>query len=154
MIITPFNRQLIDEFKRVNSTKFDEAYDQYVRIIEQGAPPPDAAASTPPPPPPDMGGAPAMPPDAGGAPPPPEVVPNKSYPEILEVIAKALTLNLNQSPSDASPENVKNIEHLKDFVGEVLEGSKVKQMDNSKALRMLDLVRRSINSVVGGIEEI
>ncbi len=153
-MVSQFSKQLIEEIKKSGSNRFDDEFYQYVKLIEQDAPPADA------PPPADPGGVP--PPMGMGmpgaprdvAPPPPKIPTNKSYPEILVAIAKALTININQEPSEDVADRPKALENLKTFVGETLEGIKTAQMDNEKALAVLDIVMRDINSITGNIQEI
>lgn len=148
--ISKFNKQLIEEVKKINTNKFNDVYFNYKTLIEQETATTDAAPA-----PTETPAAPPTAPEAAApATPKPENIPNKPYPEILTIIAKALTVNLYQEPTDSSPENAKSLERLKDFVGEVLEGTKVKQMDKSKALTMLDAVQKTIDNVAGGLKEV
>lgn len=170
-MINKFNKQLLNEItsRNLNSSFEDELMKYSLAInkilAEQGeapaapdaggaAPAPDAGAAAP-------GGAPAAGGDAaaGGAaggsePAGKDIVPNKPYPEILKLIAKALTINLYSETDENNPENDRYIQTLKDFVGVVLEGDKVKKMDKSKALRMLDAVEKAVNNVTGNLNEI
>ena len=152
-MISKFNKQVIEEVKKLNTNKFDDAFYSYKKLLEQEAPPAEAPPTDAAPPPTD-----AAPADAASATPdatePEQDIPmEKSYTDLLIIIAKALKVNLLGDATEGTS-NFNSYKRLKEFAETwIAQEGKAEQIKDSQAVAEIDKIQQNLNNILGSAEQ-
>jgi hypothetical protein len=148
-MINKFNKQLIKEHKKIQVNKFDEYIFYYKKILreqqETPSPPPDTSAPAP--------TLPTDTPPPSQSEPKPDIPMEKSYTDLLIIIAKALKVSLTGSTEEGTS-NFKSYEELKRFAETwIARETDAEQISDSKAVLEIDKIQQHLNNILGSAEE-
>lgn len=148
-MITEFNKSLINEYSKLHTNKFEDVYFEYKKLIrEQTKPASDEAAPQP---------APEQP--APEQPAPEErqdivdLPAEKSYTDILIIIAKALKANLMGSAKFGTS-NFDSYEYLKTFAESwIAQEDQAEQIKDNQAVKKITDIQHHLDNILGRPEQ-
>lgn len=143
-MISTFNKQLIKEFKKLHTNEFEDILYGYKKLLEQEASPTPADTTS------------SQAPQAQPQPTQPatqEIPMEKSYTDILIIIAKALIANLAGDRTEGTS-NFDSYKELKGFAETwIAQENKAEQIKDSEAVAEINKIQQHLNNILGSAEQ-
>lgn len=151
-MINNFNRNYIEQVKKLHINNFDDMYFSYKRLLsEQDTAQEDIPSTSPTPPDEQSQQPPAESPDTEQQ--DLQEPAEKPYPELLKIIALALKVNLINNPESKSS-NFDSYDFLKDFAETWVSQETLSQaITDSNAVKKINQIKQHLDNILGSAEQ-